>query len=209
MAPGSGARHSPATPPRSSASSSVRSGEGRLALGPVHVGPVRRVPHPVAPAQPVRRAVRSTTPPSRVLAVPTSCHASSTSTRAGSPGAGDAHLHGVPDVVRQLVRVERVADVAPARRRHGDQAAGGALVQEAEGHRGGVPPAHRRRAAARPAGRVGVRGSGRRPRRARKAASSSTAAEQVAVGLEAVELERRAARGTAARRRPRGPRRAP
>ena len=28
-------------------------GERRLALGPVHVGPVRRVPHPVAPAQPV------------------------------------------------------------------------------------------------------------------------------------------------------------
>ena len=64
--------------------------------------------------------------------MPTSRQAPSTKTCAGSSNDASAHLQGAGDV-GELVCVQRPADVAPAGRRHRDQAPAGAEREQAEG----------------------------------------------------------------------------
>ena len=162
-------------------------GEGRLALRPAHVRPVGRVPHPVAPAQPVlsREVDDPVVGARRAHLVPRVVdeHPGRLAGRRG------AHLHRRPRGVRQVVRVERMPDVAPARRGHGTRLR---PARSSRRQKATAAACRRRTASGRP--RVAQVGAALEVVDVDVAAPEGRIVEhgpeELAVGLEAVELER-------------------
>ena len=131
--------------------------------------------------------------------MPTGCHSSSTRTDAGPPGAGGAHLEGAGGI-GELLGVQGPAHVAPAGGGDRDQAGGRPSRRQARGSSGGVAlpslVGQRRVAQVRPGlevvhVRLALPEGGVVEHRA----------EQLAVGLEPVELERPQRQRQAADRR--------
>ena len=180
MAPGSGARHSPATPPRSSGSSSARRAKVDWPSGPLTSAPCVGEPHPVAPSQPVLGHQVDHPVPSRAPC-PTRPTRRRRSTCAGSPGTA-ARTSIVPSASVSWSAWRGRPTLRQPACRHRDQAAGRPLGGERGGRGDGVPAPRVVGQPVRHAGRDGAPGSGRpphRPRRPRRRAPPPAAARLV------------------------------